>query len=110
MMRFPLYGEKATWKDWWNLTWKQRWPAIWGAFSWTIGTVCYALAGPQLGFAITYIFGQSTPFITSLYSIFYHREFRHAGAITWTYEILMLLSFATSLGLMCFALPSFCVC
>ena len=110
MMRFPLYGEKATWKDWWNLTWKQRWPAIWGAFSWMIGTVCYALAAPQLGFAITYIFGQSTPFITSLYSIFYHREFRHAGAITWIYEILMLLSFATSLGLMCFALPALYVC
>lgn len=109
-MRYPLYGEKATWHDWWNLTWKQRWPAIWGAFSWAVGTLGYALAAPKLGFAVAYIFGQSTPFVTSMYSIFYHKEFKHAGARTWTYEITMILLFATSLGLMCCALSTLIVC
>ena len=110
MMRCPLYGQQATWKDWWNLTWKQRWPAIWGGLSWAIGTLGYNLAAPKLGFAIAYIFGQSTPFVTSLYSIFYMKEFTHAGKRTWTYEITMLVAFAISLGCMCFALPEWCVC
>lgn len=93
-----------TWKDWWNLTWKQRWPAIWGGLSWAIGTLGYALASPKLGFAVAYIFGSSTPFVTSFYSIFYMKEFKHAGKKTWICEITMILSFATSLVFNSFAL------
>ena len=102
-MRYPFQGEPCSMRDWWKCTWKQRWPAIWGGLMWAIGTLGYSLAAPHLGYSVAFVFGQSTPFVTSLYSIFYFKEFAHAGKKTWTWEILMLLSFSVSLGLMCCA-------
>ena len=102
-MRFPFQGEPTSLKDWWNCSWKQHWPAIWGALYWAVGTLGYSLAAPHLGYAVTYVFGQSTPFVTSLYSIFYFKEFANASKKTWFWEIVMLLSFAASLGFMCLA-------
>lgn len=108
-MRFPFRGPKSSFRDWWKLTWKQRWPAIWGAFAWSIGTVGYNLAAPSLGFAIAFILAQSSPFISSLYSLFYWKELKHAGKKTWALKISMLLLFAMSIGSTCLAL-SFFVC
>lgn len=50
-----------------------------------------------------YVLSQSTPFVTSLYSIFLWKEFKGASKKTWTFEILMLLSLATSMVLLCLA-------
>lgn len=109
LMRFPFRGPKSSFRDWWNLTWKQRWPAIWGAFAWSIGTVGYNLAAPSLGFAIAFILAQSSPFVSSLFSLFYWKELKHAGKKTWVLEISMLLLFATSVCSTCLAL-SLSVC
>ena len=100
-MRFPFQGPRSSFKDWWNLTWRQRWPAIWGALSWALGTVGYNLAGPKLGYAIAFVIGQSTPFGSSLFALFYWHEFRNAGKKTWACEICMLLLYASSIGLIC---------
>ena len=106
LMRFPFRGPKSSFRDWWKLTWKQRWPAIWGAFAWSIGTVGYNLAAPSLGFAIAFILAQSSPFVSSLFSLFYWKELKHAGKKTWVLEISMLLLFAMSIGSTCLALSS----
>ena len=99
LMRFPFQGPKSSFKDWWNLTWRQRWPALWGALSWALGTVAYNLAGPSLGYAVAFVIGQSNPFISSLFALFYWHEFRNAGAKTWVCEVCMLLLYASSIGL-----------
>ena len=47
--------------------------------------------------------GQSAPFISSLYAIFYWKEFKKASRKTWFYEICMLSSLAISVIFLCFA-------
>lgn len=50
-----------------------------------------------------YVLGQSSPFISSLYAIFYWKEFKKASRKTWFYEICMLSSLAISVIFLCFA-------
>ena len=53
--------------------------------------------------ACSYVIGQSAPFISSLYAIFYWKEFKKASRKTWFYEICMLSSLAISVIFLCFA-------
>ena len=50
-----------------------------------------------------YVIGQSAPFISSLYAIFYWKEFKEASRKTWLFELCMLGSLATSVIFLCFA-------
>lgn len=48
-----------------------------------------------------YVLSQSTPFISSLYAIFYWKEFKVASKRTWFYEWCMLVCLAVSAVLLC---------
>ncbi|CBK20619.2 uncharacterized protein [Blastocystis hominis] len=97
LMRWPVKGAKATWKEYFQATWKQRWPAIWSAALLAIGNVCFATAGSTLSTTISYALSRGTLLVSALLGILCYKEFNGANASTWATQIIALILFVVAI-------------
>ena len=122
-MRHPVVGEPVGFKEFIRTPWKDMFPGRvvrWESGcsglgrlllgSWNnrlfVGSACdwfYDCVECACPCSNRYVLSQSSPFVTSLYSIFLWKEFKGASKKTWTLEILMLMALASSMVLLCFA-------
>ena len=97
LMRWPVKGAKATWKEYFQATWKQRWPAIWSAALLAIGNVCFATAGSTLSTTISYALSRGTLLVSALLGILCYKEFNGASVTTWLTQIVALILFVVAI-------------